>query len=288
MNNAGDKSLYLPELTNHYIELAGARLRYWDSGGNGPILFCSSGVGGSVELWWQQFRLATLGIRVIAWDYPGHGLSHTHQPFSSLEELAETGWQILRHLNIKNLSLVGNSMGGAVSLRMAKQNPAAVNNIILLNAAGLARDTPFPFRLMCLPGLGELMTKPGAAAFQRQIQAIFYRPKDLPANILAAIKRNTASNTNQQSFLNGVRVMNNLQGQKPAMIEESLAILRHTDKPVLVIHGKQDKVIPYIVSETARQMNKQAKVLILENCGHTPQVEMPDTINDVLLDRLTN
>lgn len=275
--------MYVEAPETNQFEYKEYSIRYKDSGGEGPVLFCCTGVGGSLELWTYQFLLANKGVRVIAWDYPAHGLSSEGTPIKSLDEFADLALALLNHLHVKAFSVIGNSMGGAVALRIANKAGRRVRRLFLLNAASLSKATPLPFRLMCLPLLGGIMTAPGDMAYANQINAIFDNTIDINPDVLAAIKRNTSNKHKQRGFLQGVRVMNTIMGQRPKLINESLFILEQLYCPVTFIHGRNDKVIPFRASVDANQICVNSTLIIIDSCGHTPQVEYPNVVNDNIL-----
>ncbi|MEJ2403333.1 MAG: alpha/beta hydrolase, partial [Candidatus Thiodiazotropha sp.] len=62
----------------------------------------------------------------------------------------------------------------------------------------------------------------------------------------------------------------------------ALSALKKFRQPVLFLHGRQDTVIPFKHSVDAEQLTKNTKLVIFENCGHTPQFEHPGLFNDEL------
>ena len=146
---------------NHeaHITVQGVPIRYRDSGGPGMPILLTHGIGGSLELWGSQFGEDLQAHRLIAWDMPGHGLSGMgEQPYDP-DKFARFAWQFLDALGIQRVVLAGNSLGAAVSVRMAGLAPDRVAGLALANAATLGRKVLATFRVMTIPVLGELTNK---------------------------------------------------------------------------------------------------------------------------------
>ena len=259
-------------------------VRYRDSGGSGPAVLMLHGIGGSLELWSAQFVEANQGLRLIALDLPGHGLSDFGDQPYSLEKFATFAWKFADTLGLGELHLVGNSMGGAVSLLMLDQQPARVRSILLAAAATLGRESPLPFRLMTLPGIGALLSKAGPMAVKQQIEAIFDPSYAVPRAVREVIERNVMRPGAQTAFLATLRQMTELGGQREALLREAGAALRDASVPVLLLHGREDRVIPCAHSEAARALNPMAQLQVIDGCGHTPQLERAEQFGAAMRD----
>lgn len=265
-----------------FIDLPGVTIRYRDSGGSGMPILLTHGIGGSLELWESQFTESLQAHRLIAWDMPGHGLSGMgHQPYDA-NKFAHVAWQLLSALGIERAALAGNSLGAAVSVRMAGLAPDRVAGLLLANGATLGRSVFPPFRIMVLPLLGELMNKPGPTAVDRQIQAIFHHPGVATASIREVITRNVHKPDGVKAFLATLRSLSDLGGQRAQDVTRTLGILSAVRVPVLFVHGRQDTVIPVQHSMAAQAATPGSRLLVLEDCGHTPQLEKPAEFNGAL------
>lgn len=264
------------------VDVAGASIRVRDTGGPGQAVLFTHGIGGSLELWNRQFETPAEGFRMIAWDMPGHGLSDTTPDSTDLNGIARTAWTLLDTLGVQQALLVGNSLGGAVSLRMAGQAPQRASALLLAAAATLGRETVLPFRLMTLPGLGELMTKPGPMAVKQQVKAIVHRPKAITPEVLAAIERNVMRTGGAAHFLALLRQITRLGGQSAEIVRQSEQLLQGLRVPVTIVHGQQDAVLPVAHSQRAHQAVAGSVLALLPDCGHTPQLEQPQQFNRLL------
>jgi pimeloyl-ACP methyl ester carboxylesterase len=265
-----------------FIDIAGCQLRYRDSEtGKLPILFIH-GIGESLEFWTPQEALAGDSYRIITIDLPGHGLSASGiQPYDPAK-FADYCWKFLDAIGIDKAVLVGNSMGGGISILMAESQPQRVKKIVLANAATLGRATAVPFRLMTLPLLGKILTKPSTQGVEQQLKAIFHDPKVVTDEIRTIATRNVMSSERAKAFLSTLKLMTDFGGQKQSIIDAALSALKGLDMPVLFIHGRQDSVLPFEHSVAAQKLAANSKLVLFDDCGHTPQIEKPELFNDEL------
>jgi 2-hydroxy-6-oxonona-2,4-dienedioate hydrolase len=271
-------------MSDHYLTIQGCKVRYRDTGGTGPAVLLTHGIGASLETWEAMLAEVDESIRWISWDVPGHGMSDFEASYADLTIIAEAGWQLLDSLSVERAVLAGNSMGGAISIRMAQREPERTAKLGLLDAATLGRQSPMPFRLMTIPMLGELMTKPGKMAVEQQIEVIFYRSDAISERTREVITRNVMRPGANKAFLAILRNMTSLGGQNKALVVQAQDFLATTQLPVLYIHGRQDQVIPLMHSEQTDQHTANSSLLILEECGHTPQLEQPQTVAKALVE----
>jgi pimeloyl-ACP methyl ester carboxylesterase len=272
---------------DQYANLDGHKTRYRDSGGTGPAVLMTHGIGESLEFWHRQMETLGQTLRLIAWDMPGHGLSDERTDAMDLEGQARVAWQLLDSLGVKQAHLVGNSLGAAMSLRMAEAAPERVATLLLANAATLGPEVTGAFKVMSLPWLGELMNKPGPTAVAQQIKAIVLNPQSITPEVRTAIERNVHRAGGAAHFLTLLRRLTTLQGQRPEQWQRSHRILKDLRMPVLIVHGEDDTVLPVVQSRRAHGLNKAAHLVTLASCGHTPQLEQVEVFNSMLLDHCT-
>ncbi len=266
-------------MTDQYLTLRNTRIRYHDTGGAGSVVMLFHGIGGSLELWSRQLD-APGPLRLIALDLPGHGLSDLDAAPNDLDSFARTALDFADALGLERFAVAGNSMGGAVALRVAGLAVERVSHVVVVSGAALGRETFFPFRLMILPGLGEVMMKPSPAAVDRQISGIVKDPaRCMTPDLRAAITRNTYKPGGAGAFLATLRRMTTLGGQRRQAVETSQALIRDLKMPLLFLHGRDDTIIPARHSTEAAALNPAARVELLDDCGHTAQVEQPALFN---------
>jgi pimeloyl-ACP methyl ester carboxylesterase len=269
-------------LTDSIISADGVRVRYRDSGGTGPVVLLLHGIGGSLELWAAQFVEANHDMRLIALDLPGHGLSDFGPHPLMPRTFAAFVWKFADALGLTRVHLAGNSLGGAICAQMRAQQPTRVQTMLLAAAANLGRECPVPFRLMTLPVLGALMSRAGPMAVTQQIQALFGPSFVVTDELRKTIERNVMRPGAQAAFLATLRLMTDLGGQRAGLVADSHTALASASVPVLMLHGRQDRVIPFAHSEHAHELAPSSRLQLVDDCGHTPQLERPAVFNAAL------
>lgn len=275
-------------MEDRFIRIDGFNIRYRDVGAAGPVLLCLHGIGGSLELWNRQIEGLSDRFRVIAIDLPGHGISDLGQQPYDLPDFAALCWRFLDALGIDKVFIAGNSMGGAIALLMAGQNQDRTQKIILAGAASLGRRAPLPFRLMSLPVIGEILTKPGKAGVDQQIKAILFDPATATDEIRNCVTRNNAKPGGAKAFLATLRLMTDIGGQRQPMVDRAQTTLSSLRIPVLFIHGREDAVVIPDHSVEAQKLTPNSRLVMLDRCGHTPQLEKPSQFNTATAEFLSS
>jgi pimeloyl-ACP methyl ester carboxylesterase len=165
------------------------------------------------------------------------------------------------------VNVLGNSLGGHISLLYALSQPERISSIILTGSSGLfesAMGTSFPKR-----GDYEFIKK--------KTQATFFRPevatKELVDEVFDIVNdRNKA-----------IRVI----ATAKSAVRHNLGDKLHQIKaPTLLIWGKQDSITPAFVGEKFEELIDDAKLIFIDECGHAPMMEHPEAFNKHLEDFL--
>ncbi|MHB9143697.1 MAG: alpha/beta fold hydrolase, partial [Paludibacter sp.] len=101
------------------------------------VLLCIHGLSSYIPAWSKLILLLKDQFRCIAIDLPGYGKSSEGVYAGSMSFYSETILKFIQKLKLKNVSLVGHSMGGHISIATALSYPQIVNRLILLAPAGL-------------------------------------------------------------------------------------------------------------------------------------------------------
>jgi pimeloyl-ACP methyl ester carboxylesterase len=223
------------------------------------------------------------GHRVIAWDVPNHGLSDLTGQTEDWESYAAWLLRFVDALGLDRFVAAGNSMGGALSLRVAGRVPDRVKGVVLANAASLGPEVFPAFRLMTLPILGDLMTKPSKKGVDMALSAMVRDQACVDADLRAAMLRDQFRPGGAAAFVATLRATSNLFGQRKAVWQKSHELLAQLDLPMLILHGRQDAVLPLKHSEAAAKLARRAELMVFDDCEHTPQIEKPAKFNAALL-----
>lgn len=126
----------------HRIVLpGGVEITYSDSGGNGPVIICLPAIGHGARDFEHLSRRLAPQYRVIALDFPGQGNSGPDIEPASATRYAALLSMVVDQLKLDSVVLLGNSIGGAASIRFASANPKRVKGLVLCDTAGLGKPT---------------------------------------------------------------------------------------------------------------------------------------------------
>jgi pimeloyl-ACP methyl ester carboxylesterase len=264
-----------------------------------PIVFVH-GLGGSHLNWCLIGPELAAGRRAVALDLRGFGLTPGTRATSNVHHNAMLLNRFVREVTGTPVILVGNSMGGLISIMHASAVPETVAGMVLIDPAlPPPRQVPdrrvgSQFLMYALPGLGELYFRsvqsrqPPQLAVQRVIELCFADPSRIdPAMFAASIalateRRSQGSRANDDAFLAASRSLMRVVGRR-WRYQEMMASVR---VPVLLLGGEADRLVPVAAMRQAAAHNPGWDTVILPGVGHTPQLEVPDAVTGKLADWL--
>jgi len=266
---------------DRYVQVGETRVRYWSAGSQGTPVLLVHALGASVEYWGRVITPLARTHRVYAIDLPGFGLSDKPDAPYGEAYFAETIRGFLDAVGLQRVMLVGNSMGGAVSLRFAREAPERVDRLVLVSSGGLGRGINPRVRLLSVPGVGELLSRPTPEFVRRVVVGPVADKRSVPRALLETAETHARTAGAQRAFLRTLRNGIRWDGQQPANIRAHHAFLPRLRSPTLVLWGAQDRLMPADYLETVQQI-PDVQVHRLE-CGHYPQLEAPGELCDVIL-----
>lgn len=248
--------------------LDGVRIAYVDAGA-GEVLVLLHGVGDSSADWEEQLPLFSTCFRVIAPDLRGYGASERRPPFT-VERHAADVWALLERLGIEDFDLVGHSMGSAVALQMAVEQPQRVRRLVVANALPSFRaDTPAKYLLFLRRWL--LMAVFGPRRLSASIaRSLFPRPDQ------AALRARVAQRGGDND--RGVYLAT-IRGLLDWSVEDRLARLT---MPVLVLASEFD-YFPRAEAERFAARIPGARLQLFARAHHALPLERPEAFNAALL-----
>lgn len=253
------------------------------------------GLGGS-HLNWVQVgpRLATRH-RVAALDLNGFGLTPGEGRDATIRGNASLVARFVREVVGEPAVLVGNSMGGMVSLVVASTEPDLVLALVLIDPSlPLPRQRPdaavaLQFMLYATPWVGErYVSLVNQRVTDRQfveamVSLCFADPSRADRAVLQAGVELSAHRRRQPgqgiAFLGAARSLLRML-RRPVAYR---ALMRGIDQPVLLIHGEADRLVPVAAARQAAADNPGWDVELLPGVGHTPQLEVPEQVLDLVL-----
>jgi pimeloyl-ACP methyl ester carboxylesterase len=263
-----------------------------------PPMLCVHGLGGSAHNWTDFAGVLRDQFAIEAIDLPGHGRSGpAYRNNYSLDAHAGTVIRYLEQQARGPVHLVGNSMGGAVSVRVAAQRPDLVRTLSLISPAlPDNRIRAFPLRndpraaFVVVPGVGEgvlkLYNKRYTAAQRAKgtIKVCFADPKRYPAERLReAIGEHEMRETVPWAATAVARSTRGLAAAQFLKARVGWATLRSLSMPALVVWGDTDRLVAPDLAPYVAAAIPDSRLLVLADVGHTAMMERPeDTARAVL------
>lgn len=237
-----------------------------DIGQGAPVLLLhGSGPGVSA---WANWRLVMPELaktrRVVAPDMVGFG--DTDRPTGqaySMDSWVQQALDLMDALDLPQVDLVGNSFGGALALALAIRAPWRVRRLVLMGSVGV------PFAIT--PGLEAVWGYEPSLEAMKGLLDLFAYSRALVTDELAQLRYEASV---QPGFQESFRAMFPAPRQVwvDAMTSRE-ADIRALPHETLVIHGREDRVIPLSNSLTLAQWIPNSQLHVFGHCGHWTQIE---------------
>ncbi|TMK87169.1 MAG: alpha/beta hydrolase [Actinobacteria bacterium] len=276
---------------SRWVDVEGpVHYRRWDGPADGPTFVCVHGLGGSHLNWAAVAPGLSRRGTVLALDLAGFGLT----PPEGRSTSVGANWRVLHGfleaLDLPPVVLVGNSMGGMLSLIQAAHAPESVEALILVDAA-FPRVRNFrgqpgarvaaAFALYSSRRVGEWLVSERARRLGPEglVRETFRLCAADPTAIDPVLTAAHIEMTRQrmdfdyawQAFLSAARSIFRSQ----VYPSKYRALVRAVRTPALVMHGARDQLVPVASAVEAAADHPNWKLLVFENLGHIPQMEDP-------------
>lgn len=254
-----------------FVDLDGQLVHLRDIGPRSdpvPIVLLH-GTSASLHTWEGWMAELAKTRRVIALDLPGFGLTGPRADERyGLDDDARFVLALLDRLQIGPAVLVGNSLGGRIAWRVATLQPARVQRLVLVDAAGLPDSigsVPLGWRLARVPGLGKLVEwlLPRAMVVQALV-AVYGDPQRITEALVDRYFELTLREGNRRAL------RQRLQQYQPGEHAEAIAAIR---QPTLILWGGRDQVILPAAAEGFQRLIPGSRRVVFDALGHLPQEE---------------
>lgn len=248
---------------------------YHDLGSGEPIVMVH-GSGPGVTAW-ANWRLImphlAKDFRVIAPDMAGFGYSDRVEGITyNLDLWVAQLEDLLNALNLDKVNLVGNSFGGGISLAFAIKNPKRVNKLVLMGSVGV------PFTLT--DGLNKVWGYEPSFENMRKLMDVFAFDRNLVTDELAQLRYQASIREGFQESFSAMFPEPRQKGiEMLSSKEEKISKLEHQ---TLIIHGREDQVIPMKNSVDLFSLIPNSQLHIFGKCGHWAQIEHSDRFTMLL------
>lgn len=261
------------------IELPGAPVNYVEIG-EGPALVFVHGLSGCWQNWLENIPHFARSHRVLALDLPGFGASPMPSWEISIRSYGRLVHDFCEVLGAGRVALVGNSMGGFISAEVAISEPARVEKLVLVSAAGISHA-----RMHTKPAETAARMAAAMAPFgfryrehalrrsrlrQYALRSLFWDPSGIEREFLWEVIHQGITGP---GFVDAIR---GLAGY------DFLHQLPEIDVETLIVWGRNDQVVPPNDALGYAQRLPNSQLVVFDRCGHLPMAERPVRFNRVL------
>jgi len=263
-----------PEIANS-IQTGAFTTNYHDLGQGDPIVFLH-GSGPGVSAWanWNKlFPIMKDHFRLVAPDMAGFGFTdRVPGAVYNMNNWVQQVIDLFDALKIEKANLVGNSFGGALALSLAVKYPNRVNKLVLMGSMGVS----FPITY----GLNKVWGyEPSEANMEELLEIFTYDHSFATPELIKSRYESSIIPGFQETFSslfpeprqNGIESMAGAQ-----------AYIRNIPHETLIIHGREDRVIPMENSLKLLQLIDNAQLHIFGHCGHWTQIEHTAEFADLI------
>jgi pimeloyl-ACP methyl ester carboxylesterase len=288
--------------TSRTVDLGGPT-HYLDFGGpaDGPLIVAVHGLGGAAWNWLAVAPLLTKRCRMLAIDLAGHGETPACGRSTTVRANRRLLEQFLREVVQEPVVLMGNSMGGLITLLQSAATPDLIEGLALVDPAlprpllaGVDRRVALQFAIVALPGLGE-----AAVNRRRNRQTVSEQvhetlklctvdikripPEVIDAGVRSIESRDPAAFPPADLLYAGRSLMRLMS--RPQVLRRRF---RSVHAPVLLMHGDRDRLVSIKVAQAIAKAFPDWRFDVARDIGHVPMLEAPDWTAATVLDWLVH
>ncbi|NRD24520.1 alpha/beta hydrolase [Winogradskyella litoriviva] len=275
----------------HTISLDSLEISYVTEGNGKKTLLFVHGLSSNSDAWSKNIETLSKDYTCIALDLPGYGKSSKPMADYTPSFFTEALLQFIEKLELKNITLIGHSMGGQASIKFASNYPDMIEKLILVAPAGLEQFSEANATFMKSYFTPESVANTLDVQIEKNYALNFYKqPEDVSkmVNDRKMIKEASDFKAHCQAIVNSISGM---------LDEPVFNDLESIKSPTLVIFGDKDALIPnrYFnpkltvenIGEIAAEHIKTVKVEYIKDAGHFVQYEKPQEVN-ALIEQFVN
>lgn len=240
---------------------------YFKITGEGKPLLILHGWGIDSSLNWVKIQkiLAIQGYKVILPDFPGFGKSADPPKAWGVLDYAEWLKGLTDSLKIKKFSILAHSFGGRVAVKFISKNPKKIEKLILCAPAGIKPKPDLEAKIVFgLVKLGNIIFKiKQAGKLKNGTRKVFY------------------AFLGYKDYVKAKGVMK--KTIKEVISEDLTPCFSKVDAKTLIIWGKRDKVVPLEYAHIFKEKIKDSQLEILPKAGHSPQIDNPEKLLEVII-----
>ncbi|MGZ5348294.1 MAG: alpha/beta fold hydrolase, partial [Solirubrobacterales bacterium] len=275
-----------PLLRVHQVEAGKARISTLSAGDGVDTVVLVHGLGGTKSSFYETVSALAAAHTVHAIDLPGFGASSkpTLAPYDSAW-FARAVLRFLDAMEIKRAHLVGNSLGGRVSIEVGLTAPERVASLSLLcpSLAWRKRRELVPLVKLLRPELAAIPHKMNARLVRRQFWNMFARPERLHPSVAdLAVEEFVAGYRERNARVAFSAAARHIYLEEPQGADGFWARVEHLEPPAMFVWGDEDPLVPLAFGKHVGDVLPNARQVVFHECGHVPQVELPEDTNALI------
>lgn len=258
------------------------KISYHDHGAGQPLVMLH-GFGSSSYSWRHVTTGLSGGFRLISIDLKGFGLSE--KPLDehyTAEDQADIVIGFINEHDLNDVVLIGHSLGGAVALvaglKEKETGIGRITRMVLIAAASFNQKLPFFIRILRTPILKYFprVLLPAAVTAKMMLKKAFYDDTKVTEDMIEKYAGCL--------YLPGAYHALTMTAEKiiPENIGEITGKYPSIDIPALLIWGGRDEIVPLEVGKRLEGALRNAKLHVIQDCGHIPQEECPEQTIDIM------
>jgi pimeloyl-ACP methyl ester carboxylesterase len=205
-------------------------------------------------------QLSESGLNILSLDNRGAGQTQFQGSFTP-EEMAEDVAELWKHLNIAKSSVMGISMGGVIATLLTAKHPASVEKLVIVSAP-IAKGF-----MKAANDHASLSSSDRTRDFERYFSKGYTEKNKLFV---------TGFTRQMDRFFQDARIIRGARAQRAATESFDLALyLSRIEVPALILHGKEDNIVPFSSAERMKDTLPNATLKAFEHTGHLLLVEKP-------------
>ncbi len=246
---------------------------HWESTGTGDPVLMIMGLGLSGGAWWRTVPVLSRSLRVITFDNRGVGRSRARIPSYTTEAMADDAISVLDAAGIEQAHVYGFSLGGMVAQQLALRHADRVRSLVLgaTHAGGPRAARPGDDVIAFFHRRASMAAKDAA----RDSVPFNYGPRcrrEHKDRIAEDIRRRLSHPFPEQAYR---------AQMVAAALHNCYRRLARIEAPTLVVHGREDRMVPVANAEILAERIPRAELRILEDAGHLYSTEEPDVDEEI-------
>lgn len=235
------------------------KFQYIDEG-QGETLVLFHGLFGALSNFSDLIEHFKQHYRVVVPILPLFGLDLLNTSVGGLQKFVN---KFFEKLDLNDIHLLGNSLGGHVALVQILKHPERIKTLILTGSSGLFEN-----------GMGDTYPKRGDREYiRKKTEFTFYDPKMATEELVDEVFEITN---------NRIKVIKIIALAKSAIRNNLGEELKNIQQPTLLIWGENDNVTPTFVAEEFHKLIPNSELHFIDQCGHAPMMEVPSEFNVIL------